>query len=164
MNYTDIYSGLKVVAITGLYKSLIGKVDKVAIDTSDSYILVHFTPTHNFSQTHPHLMDSSLSYVRMYIDELVFFKDHDSNYSMGVDYLGNEYLYYDIVNPDYITSPSYIDEPREILLALLSSYDAYIIQNTERISEAWVPVCIDEYYNNEFQEEMDEIYYGNFNE
>lgn len=43
--------------------------------------------------------------------------------------------------------------PRETLMLLLSSYSNYIMEALEegRMSQGWQPVCINEFYDNEFQ-------------
>ncbi len=43
--------------------------------------------------------------------------------------------------------------PRETLMLLISSYSNYILEALEegRMAQGWQPVCIDEFYENEFQ-------------
>lgn len=55
---------------------------------------------------------------------------------------------------------------KEELLALISAYDRYIqsANNDNRYADGWYPVCISEFYNNEFQEdygqEVDDLEIG----
>jgi len=42
---------------------------------------------------------------------------------------------------------------KEEIIELFDAYDNYIIENDERIaSDGWVPVCVHEFYFNEYQE------------
>lgn len=49
------------------------------------------------------------------------------------------------------------DLSREKLIGVMKSYDKYIIKYFEEHSEG-CPVCIDEFYNNEYKEMMNELY------
>lgn len=47
---------------------------------------------------------------------------------------------------------------RDTLIALIESYDCYIqdANDDDRYKDGWYPVCIEEYLNCEFAEELDE--------
>ena len=51
------------------------------------------------------------------------------------------------------------DISREELLDLLKAYDKYIQEanDEDRYAEGWYPVCINEFYDNEFQEIKKEL-------
>ena len=50
-----------------------------------------------------------------------------------------------------------LKENLEILITLINSYDKYIQEANEEdyYLDGWKPVCISEYFNNEFQEEIE---------
>lgn len=50
---------------------------------------------------------------------------------------------------------------KEVLLKLIEAYDEYIqdANDEDRYREGWYPVCIEEFYDNEFQEMLDEEEY-----
>lgn len=60
--------------------------------------------------------------------------------------------------------PDFNELPREDLLDLLVEYDRYIqdANDEDKFHDGWRPVCIEEFYQNEFQMIKDTIERGYF--